>query len=89
MTDGGQAGAGARPRRVTPSAQVLLAPNPDWVRQQMPGGKLPDRSDFQRFLDDEPARIALWRRGLGQAQRLADDFAELAAQPSIEALPLA
>jgi len=68
---------------------VLLAPNPDWARQQMPGGKLPDRSDFQRFLDDEPARIALWRRGLAQAQRLADDFAELAARPSIEALPLA
>ncbi|MFN6996717.1 MAG: patatin-like phospholipase family protein [Aquincola tertiaricarbonis] len=67
---------------------VVLAPDPHWVAQSLPGGKLPDRTDFQRLAHDVPARVRLWRRALAESQRLADDFAALAARPSIAARPL-
>jgi hypothetical protein len=28
---------------------VLLAPDPDWIKQKLPNGKLPDRTDFVRY----------------------------------------
>ncbi len=67
---------------------VVIAPDPQWVRDTLPGGNLPDRGDFQRFADDVPARAAAWRRAIAESQRLADEFAALVRQPSIEALPL-
>jgi hypothetical protein len=53
---------------------VVLSPEPEWVKT-LPGGKLPDRSDFQRFADDVPARVAAWTRAVQQSARLRDDFA--------------
>lgn len=55
---------------------VLLSPAADWVAK-LPNGKFPDRSDFKTFIDDDATRIALWRRAIGEAQRLADEFAEI------------
>ncbi len=67
---------------------VLLSPRPEWLRT-LPGGKLPDRSDFKRHGHDHRQRQRDWRSALAQSQRLADEFAELVAQPGgIEALPL-
>ncbi|MBK7263693.1 MAG: phospholipase [Rubrivivax sp.] len=54
---------------------LLLSPSAEWVAT-LPLAKLPDRSDFRRFGDDEAARIATWRRALAESQRLADDFAD-------------
>jgi hypothetical protein len=64
--------------RATPALDdlVLLSPEPAWVAT-LPGGKLPDRSDFKRFGDDEPARQRVWRTALAESQRLADEFAAL------------
>jgi hypothetical protein len=31
---------------------VLLAPDPDWIKQKLPNGKLPDRTDFVRYGPD-------------------------------------
>ena len=68
---------------------VVLSPSPEWV-QRLPGGKIPDRGDFQTFGDDVPARIRVWRRALAESQRLAEDFAEITRAPGgLEALPLA
>jgi hypothetical protein len=68
---------------------VLLSPRPEWVAT-LPLGKLPDRSDFKRYGDDEAARQRDWRRALAESQRLADEFAQAAAQGSaIEVEPLA
>jgi hypothetical protein len=53
---------------------LLLSPRPEWVAT-LPGAKLPDRSDFQRHVDDDDARERLWRRALAESQRLADEFA--------------
>lgn len=66
---------------------VVLAPHPDWVRT-LPGGKLPDRGDFEAYGDDEAGRQRAWRAALAQSQRLAEDFDRLARQDSVQALPL-
>lgn len=66
---------------------VVLSPTDAWVRS-LPGGKLPDRSDFQAWGDDVAGRQAAWRRALAESQRLADEFAQFAASPSVDALPL-
>ncbi|WP_088282841.1 patatin-like phospholipase family protein [Ideonella sp. A 288] len=66
---------------------VLLAPHPDWVRT-LPGGKLPDRSDFKAFGDDLASRVAAWGGAVQRSQELADEFAALVQRPSIDAQPL-
>jgi hypothetical protein len=78
-----------RRHRATPRLDnvVLLVPHPDWVRT-LPGAKLPDRGDFKTFVDDEAGRERRWRAALAESARLADEFAALVQQPSIEAVPL-
>ena len=66
---------------------VLLTPSPEWVRT-LPNGKLPDRADFKGYGDDLAGRQKAWRRALAESQRLADEFAMLVHQPSIDARPL-
>jgi hypothetical protein len=53
---------------------VVLAPAAAWVAT-LPNGKLPDRSDFQRYGDDLAARRRDWGRAVAESQRLADEFA--------------
>ncbi|MES2959399.1 MAG: phospholipase [Pseudomonadota bacterium] len=67
---------------------VLLTPDPEWVRSALPNGKLPDRGDFKAFGDDLAGRQKAWSRAVAESQRLADEFAALLRQPSIEAMPL-
>jgi hypothetical protein len=66
---------------------VLLSPSPEWVAT-LPGGKIPDRSDFKAFGDDHDARECAWRRATEESMRLAEEFEALTRQSSIEALPL-
>lgn len=66
---------------------VLLAPNPAWIGR-LPGNKLPDRTDFKTYVDDDAGRQRVWRRAIAESQALADDFASLVTQPSVQALPL-
>ncbi len=66
---------------------VLLSPSPEWVAT-LPGGKIPDRSDFKAYGDDHDARERVWRRATEESVRLADEFEALVRQPSIEAIPL-
>lgn len=64
---------------------VLLCPSPEWIAQ-LPGAKLPDRNDFIRL--DEAERRRRWRIAVAESQRLADEFGQLATQPSVLAEPL-
>jgi len=66
---------------------VVLAPRAAWIAT-LPGGKLPDRSDFTAYGDDAARRVAAWSRALAESARLADEFEALVRQPSVEALPL-
>jgi hypothetical protein len=77
---------GATPRLAN---VVLLVPDDDWVRT-LPGGKVPDRSDFERYAGRESERVDVWTRAVREAQRFADEFADLAARGApVEAEPLA
>ena len=67
---------------------VVLAPDPAWVAEALPGGKLPDRNDFRTWVDDDAARERVWRRAVAESARLADEFAEVVGRGTIEALPL-
>lgn len=55
---------------------VLLAPSPHYLAS-LPYGKLPDRSDFKRFMGQDKARQAYWRTAMAESQRLGDEFLEL------------
>lgn len=66
---------------------VLLSPSPEWVAT-LPGGKIPDRSDFKAFGDDHDARERVWARATAESGRLAEEFEAMTRQASIEALPL-
>lgn len=59
--------------RATPalSNMVLLCPNPEWVRT-LPGGKLPDRSDFKGL---PPAqRMRVWTEAVVRSEQLAQEW---------------
>tara|TARA_R110000822_G_scaffold33935_2_gene96382 strand:+ start:6495 stop:6665 length:171 start_codon:yes stop_codon:yes gene_type:complete len=43
----------------------------------LPFGKLPDRRDFQRFVNDDAARQRYWRTAMLESQRLGDEFLQL------------
>lgn len=50
---------------------LLMAPNPAWVAT-LPGGKLPDRTDFTHLPDAQ--RMQAWTRAVAQSQQLADEW---------------
>ena len=66
---------------------VVLSPHPDWARA-LPGGKIPDRSDFKRYLHNPQERERLWTLALNASRQLADELAQQVERSSIEALPL-
>ena len=57
---------------------LVLAPNPAWVRT-LPGGKLPDRTDFQKLGHAE--RVQAWTHSVAAARQLADEFAAWLRRP--------
>ena len=67
---------------------VVLAPDPDWVRQ-LPNGKLPDRQDFIHYGSDLAGRIKAWRAATSASQQLADEWHAWLQRPNparVEAL---
>lgn len=73
-----------RRHRATPflDAMIVLAPDPDWVRQ-LPNGKLPDRTDFMRYGQDLQARMAAWTTAVRASTQLADEFAQWLERPDM------
>jgi len=59
---------------------LVLAPHPDWLRT-LPDGKLPDRSDFERYGSDLAARMRAWSAAAAASQQLADEFAAWLQRP--------
>jgi hypothetical protein len=56
---------------------LLVAPSREYLAG-LPHGKLPDRSDFKRYLGDDAGRERYWRKAMAESQRLGDEFLELA-----------
>jgi hypothetical protein len=55
---------------------VLVAPSPDWVRR-LPGGRIPDRTDFKRFLGHDRERFRQWQEIVAAGVGLGELFGEL------------
>jgi hypothetical protein len=53
---------------------VLLAPSAEFVAS-LPGGRIPDRTDFARLRDEE--RLPAWRTVLQRSRELGEAFGEL------------
>lgn len=66
---------------------LLVYPAEDFVKK-LPGGKIPDRTDFKRWNDRE--RIANWNVCVDAARVLGDEFAEMVQSGRIreEVIPL-
>lgn len=59
---------------------VVVAPSASFVAS-LPGGKIPDRADFERLSTE--ARIAAWREVVARSAELGDAFGELVASGRI------
>ncbi len=60
-----------RPRAAHYDNVVLVCPTDAWVAS-LPGGRIPDRRDFERFSDDE--RESRWQVAIERSQELVRDF---------------
>jgi len=56
---------------------LLISPSREYL-SQLPHGKLPDRSDFKRYLGNDQGREDYWRQAMAESRRLGDEFLELA-----------
>lgn len=50
---------------------LLISPSAEFI-SRLPGGKVPDRTDFVRLT--EPQRIDVWQRAIAACRELADDL---------------
>ena len=55
---------------------LLVAPSPAFV-QSLPGGKIPDRTDFITYFGKDAERIETWEKSTEVCRRLGDEFMEL------------
>jgi hypothetical protein len=55
---------------------VMVYPSEDFV-ENLPDGRIPDRGDFETFIDDPATRIANWRRTVELAAPLGEEFLEM------------
>jgi hypothetical protein len=65
------------------ASMILIAPSPEFIAG-LPGGKLPDRSDFYRYEGKPRERIAVWRRVTSECERFADEAARWLEQPDLD-----
>jgi hypothetical protein len=76
-----------RPDARNVSRTILVSPSDEFVAS-LPGGRIPDRFDFQRYSPEE--RIRTWKRVVRECAALADDFQDVLANDRLGArlLPL-
>ncbi len=55
---------------------LVIAPSREFVAQ-LPYGKIPDRTDFQRFHGNDKERLTFWDKTAKESERLGDEFLEL------------
>jgi hypothetical protein len=59
---------------------LLIAPS-QTLLSRLPGGKLPDRRDFQRYGLRHDQRIQAWRRAMKECQAMVDDLMDFIRRP--------
>lgn len=55
---------------------VLVAPSAQYLAS-LPDRKLPDRKDFERYMNNDGAREKAWQVAIAESDRLGDEFLEL------------
>ncbi|WP_229425411.1 patatin-like phospholipase family protein [Massilia sp. Se16.2.3] len=68
------------PNRAWLDNVLIVSPSPAFLKT-LPNGKLPDRSDFNRYGLDHDARVRAWTTAMREGQRLRDEFADFVANP--------
>lgn len=64
---------------------LLLTPSREYL-ERLPHGKLPDRTDYKRYLGDDAGRERYWRQAIDESRRLGDAFLELAEKQQFSQL---
>ncbi len=59
---------------------VLVAPTPEFIAS-LPGGKIPDRTDFQTFVNRDNERITLWTEIVKRCRVLGRELEDLFQTP--------
>lgn len=67
-----------RPPEGSLDSVVMVYPAEGFV-ETLPEGRIPDRGDFETFVDDPATRIANWRRTVALSAPLGEEFLELVA----------
>lgn len=55
---------------------LLVAPSREYL-ESLPDRKLPDRKDFEHYVNDDEGRERSWRKAVAESDRLGDEFLEL------------
>lgn len=55
---------------------LLIAPSSDYL-EHLPGGRLPDRKDFETYAGNDRTRERVWRQAIAESDRMGDEFLEL------------
>ncbi len=61
---------------------LLLCPSKTFI-EHLPGGKIPDRTDFARFKGRDGERLTYWERAVELGRRMAEEFAEVVESGAI------
>ncbi len=67
-----------RPPEAFLDSVVMVYPSESFV-ESLPNGRIPDRGDFETFIDDPATRIANWRRAVELSAPLGEEFLEMIA----------
>ncbi|UTH73490.1 hypothetical protein [Chromobacterium sp. IIBBL 290-4] len=70
-----------KPSQANHANTVLIAPSREYLAA-LPGGGLPDRKDFRRYLGRDELRRQHWKTATAESQRLGDAFLEWLEKPS-------
>ncbi len=62
---------------------LMVYPSEAFIRK-LPGGRIPDRGDFDTFIDDPATRIANWKETVELSATLGEEFLELVASNKIK-----
>ena len=73
------------PDAETLSNVLMIFPSQSFI-ENLPGAKVPDRTDFVTFIDDQETRIKNWRKAVELSAPLGEDFLELVESGKIRDL---
>ena len=76
---------GRRPPDEALDNLLVITPSPGLV-ETFPGGKIPDRDDFETFIDDPAGRILNWRKVVEICAPLGEEFTDCVESGKIRAI---